>query len=444
MTAVAARRRTTWGPAPQPAVRWVERLMGMPVSVALRGPATTDAAALAAARSAWEAVVAELAVVDSTFSTWRPESWVSRLEHGEVDLEHLPVGVREEVEEVLALGAEAAEASGGAFSVHRCVGGRITFDPTGVVKGWAVERATRHLDGLDADWCLSAGGDLQARVRDPFGAPWRVGVEDPADPQRVVAVVPVHAGAVATSGAARRGDHVRDARTGLAPRGTASVTVVGRSLARADVEATCALLQGPDAAAWLEHRGLTGVVVADDGAARVVGGALGGGARWDSGRAPDPARTPRADPEPGGPVPRTPVTTSVTRTVDRGVEEVWGALVEHERMATWGPGMTVTLDREGEHERNGVGAVRRIKAPGPAPAIVEAITACEAPDRLGYRALSGVPFADYSGEVRLASRGARTEVTWSLTARPRTPVDRYGLKGVNLGLMALFLRSLKA
>ena len=91
---------------------------------------------------------------------------------------------------------------------------------------------------------------------------------DPADPSRVLAVVPVRAGGVATSGTAHRGAHVRDARTGRAPVGLRSVTVVAATLTWADLDATSAFALGPDALAWLRTRpGRTGLVVAADGRA---------------------------------------------------------------------------------------------------------------------------------------------------------------------------------
>jgi thiamine biosynthesis lipoprotein len=146
------------------------------------------------------------------------------------------------------------------------------LDPSGVVKGWAVERAARVLADLaETDFCLSAGGDMTCRTLDPDGRPWRVGVEDPADPRRILAVVPVFSGAVATSGTAHRGRHLVDARTGLPPVGVASVTVIAGSLTWADIDATAAYAQGRDAARWLETRpGRSGVVVWDDGTTTTV------------------------------------------------------------------------------------------------------------------------------------------------------------------------------
>jgi thiamine biosynthesis lipoprotein len=245
--------------------RFVEHVMGMPISLALRGRHTDDAAA----RAAWAEVMARLREADRVFSTYRPDSAVSRLNRGEVELEDCPP----EVAEVLALGDLARISSGGAFDVRRPgPDGGTVLDPSGVVKGWAVERAARALADLaDTDFCLSAGGDMTCRTVDPGGRPWRVGVEDPADPRRILAVVPVVSGAVATSGTAHRGQHLVDARTGGPPVGVASVTVIAGSLTWADIDATAAYAQGPDAARWLETRpGRSGLVVWDDGTTTTV------------------------------------------------------------------------------------------------------------------------------------------------------------------------------
>jgi thiamine biosynthesis lipoprotein len=245
--------------------RFVEHVMGMPISLALRGRHADDAAG----QAAWEAAMASLRAADLVFSTYRADSVISRLDRGEIAFEACPP----EVHEVLALGEQARTESGGAFDVLRVsADGQLVLDPSGVVKGWAAERAAEHLRALaDTDFCLSAGGDLVCRALDPDEAPWRIGVEDPLDPSRLVAVVPVHTGAVATSGTAHRGAHLVDARTGQPPTGIASVTVVASSLTWADIDATAAYALGPDAAAWLETRpGRTGLVVWADGRTTTV------------------------------------------------------------------------------------------------------------------------------------------------------------------------------
>jgi thiamine biosynthesis lipoprotein len=247
--------------------RRVEHVMGLPVSLALRG----DQAGGEPAERAWAAVMGSLRDADRVFSTYREDSSVSRLGRGELTVDDCPP----EVAEVLALGETARLESYGAFDVRRPDGhGGTLLDPSGVVKGWAVQRAARHLESLRrTDVCLSAGGDMVCHVASADSPPWQVGVEDPNQPRRLVARVPVRRGAVATSGFAHRGAHVVDARTGRAPAGDlGSVTVVAADLVTADVDATAALALGDEGLAWLATRpGRSGVVVRADGTATVFG-----------------------------------------------------------------------------------------------------------------------------------------------------------------------------
>lgn len=240
--------------------RHVDHVMGMPISLALRGRHADDRIG----RAAWAEAMAALRDVDRVFSTYRPGSFISRLSRGEISLADCPP----EVAEVLALGARAAQESGGAFRL-RLPGpdGKRRLDPSGVVKGWAVERAAQPLRLLeDTDFSLSAGGDLVCRTLDEASGPWQVGIEDPHHPDRLIAVVPVRTGAVATSGTAHRGAHLVDGRTGQPPVGIASVTVIAASLTHADIDATAAYALGVDAAHWLEARpGRTALVVWADG-----------------------------------------------------------------------------------------------------------------------------------------------------------------------------------
>ncbi|MCF6376710.1 FAD:protein FMN transferase [Nocardioides KLBMP 9356] len=248
-----------------PAVaRRVEHVMGMPVSLALRGRHASGPEADAA----WDAALAELRWVDEVFSTWRPDSQVSRLGRGEVTVDECDPAVAE----VLRLGDAARASSGGAFDILLPgPDGVRRLEPSGVVKGWAVDRAVRPLLALaDTDVCLSVGGDMVCHVADDAGEPWLVGIEHPLDPTRLVAQVPVRRAAVATSGTAHRGAHVVDARTGGPAEAVASVTVIGADLTSVDIDATTALALGLDGPQWLRSRLRTGVVVWADGRAEVV------------------------------------------------------------------------------------------------------------------------------------------------------------------------------
>src|SRR5690349_312519 len=108
-----------------PISRYVEHVMGMPISLALRGRHTDDDAA----REAWARVMETLREVDRVFSTYRAASFVSRLDRGEIGLEDCPP----EVAEVLELGAAAERESGGAFSVWLAgPDDRVRLEPSGV------------------------------------------------------------------------------------------------------------------------------------------------------------------------------------------------------------------------------------------------------------------------------------------------------------------------
>lgn len=247
-----------------PIARRVEQVMGMPISLALRGRHARDATG----EQAWQEALAELRWVDAVFSTWRADSQVSRLGRGELTVAECD----EAVAEVLRLGDDARVSSDGAFDIWLPdADGVRRLDPSGVVKGWAVDRAVAPLLALaETDVCLSAGGDMVCHVADPAGEPWSIGIENPHDPTRLVASVPVHRGAVATSGSAHRGAHVVDARSGRPQEELASVTVIGAHLTSVDIDATTALALGADGPAWLRSRLRTGVVVWADGRAETV------------------------------------------------------------------------------------------------------------------------------------------------------------------------------
>jgi thiamine biosynthesis lipoprotein len=245
--------------------REVAHMMGMPISLALRG----RHAQTSAGRQAWREALATLTAADCTFSTYKQDSAISRLNRGEVDLYECPP----EVVEVLEIAEQATTESDGAFDVWLSDrDGVLRLDPSGIVKGWAVERAVRAFDGLEeTDVCLSAGGDMVCRTRAPGSQGWRIGIENPHDTAAILAVAPIRDGAVATSGTVHRGRHIVDPRTATTPDHFASLTVVGDNLTWVDIDATAAFVMGSAAVAWLESRGRVGVAVDAAGTATVFG-----------------------------------------------------------------------------------------------------------------------------------------------------------------------------
>ena len=66
------------------------------------------------------------------------------------------------------------------------------FDPSGLVKGWAIERASAVLAARGfANHFVEAGGDIQAAGRNGEGQPWRIGIRNPFRRDELVKVLAV-------------------------------------------------------------------------------------------------------------------------------------------------------------------------------------------------------------------------------------------------------------
>lgn len=233
----------------------VERVMGTVVSIDVRDPDPADPAIAATIETA----VAWLHEVDARFSTYREDSEIRRLDRGELALDDCHPDVRHVVRACEDLRRE----TGGAFDArgHRADGG---LDPSGYVKGWAVDEAADLLVAAGARaFAINAGGDVVARGEEAPGEPWRVGIRHPADPAQVAAVLAIRDAAVATSGLYERGPHIRDPRSGATPDAYASITVVGPRLGPADAYATTAFALGAAGPAWIAGRPGFGVLAID-------------------------------------------------------------------------------------------------------------------------------------------------------------------------------------
>lgn len=229
-------------------LRRVEHVMGLPISLDV---SQTSPAVEAAAGEAF----AWLYEVDRRFSPFRADSEVCLLDRGEITSGELSP----ELTEIRTLCREYEQRSGGAFQawLPGC-----HFDPCGVVKGWAVERAARMVRDAGASrFCLNAGGDVVAFASSRpgigdqpgsgvHGGPWRVGIRHPDQPHGVCAVINARDCAVATSGTYERGAHIVDGRTGRAALDLVSLTVVAPDLITADAVSTAAFAMGRDGIQW--------------------------------------------------------------------------------------------------------------------------------------------------------------------------------------------------
>lgn len=206
---------------------------------------------------------AELDRIEAIFSTFRPDSQISRVNRGELEL----ADCDPEVIDVLDACTWLEHRSDGAFSARHPDPPHL-LDPSGFVKGWATERAavSLHDAGLER-WYVSVGGDLCTAGTPPGRDRWTFGIAHPFDPGRLVAEIDLAPGhALATSGIGVRGRHVWHGRRGRVDSPYASLTVTGPSLTWADAFATAAYARGADAIEWVEQfRDHHAVAVTHDG-----------------------------------------------------------------------------------------------------------------------------------------------------------------------------------
>ena len=231
---------------------------------------------LDAVRAALGAACRVLHRCDAVFSTWNPDSPASRFRRGEAEAGQMPP----EFAGVLRECRAAKEASDGWFDPWAMPGG---FDPTGLVKGWATERALEELRRAGLPGALvNGGGDVAVFGSPPGGGRWRVGIRHPWRADALACVIEAGPAArarergiaaVATSGPYERGEHLIDPATGRPSSRAASATVTGPSLALADALATGVAVGGDEALAVVAGlEGYAGYLIRPDGSETDTGG----------------------------------------------------------------------------------------------------------------------------------------------------------------------------
>lgn len=213
-------------------------LMGMPISVEI-----ADAAATAAV---FKNVYDYFGYVDATYSTYKDDSEISRLNHG------LPRDQwSQEMKLILDLCEQTQRQTNGYFNIEH--NGQL--DPSGLVKGWAIKNAADLVAAQGFhNFYIDAGGDVQVSGRGPNGQPWRVGIRNPFNREEIIKTVVVSNQGVATSGSYIRGQHIYNP---YAPDKSiddiVSITVIGPDIYNADRFATAAYAMGKNGAEFIEN-----------------------------------------------------------------------------------------------------------------------------------------------------------------------------------------------
>ena len=134
----------------------------------------------------------------------KPSSEISRINNRKITIAQASQDMRT----IFALAEQTRQETNGYFDIAR----DGLYDPSGVVKGWAIYQAAQimRLAGC-RNFYIDAGGDIQAVGKNSQSQPWRVGIRNPFNMHQIVKVLAVCNCGVATSGTSIRGQHIYNA-----------------------------------------------------------------------------------------------------------------------------------------------------------------------------------------------------------------------------------------
>lgn len=234
-------------------------LMGMPV--------TLEVVDAWARQEIFDKVYAYFEYVDRKFSTYKDESEISRINRGELHVEDASA----DMQKIFELAAQTCRETDGYFDISR--NGR--YDPSGIVKGWAIYNAAQLLirEGCN-NFYVDAGGDIQVAGHNAVGEDWRVGIQNPFNITEIVKVLSISNCGIATSGTYVRGQHVYNPKEQDRPiTDVVSLTVIGPDVYEADRFATAAFAMGREGIFFIENLdGFEAYMIDQDGLATYTRG----------------------------------------------------------------------------------------------------------------------------------------------------------------------------
>lgn len=231
-------------------------IMGMPITI------MTPAASLDASHI--EEIFDFFRYVDTTYSPFIETSDVSRINNGSL----IEKDYTKELRSILSLAETTKQETKGYFDVwHRGI-----FDPSGIVKGWAIEQASKMMGQHTSDFYIEAGGDIQVSGANADGKDWKIGVRNPFNRYENISVVSLNNHAIATSGTAIRGQHIYDPVQSKELTGIVSLSIIARNIIDADRMATAAFAMGSDGINFIESLpgGYEGYMVSKSGVATMT------------------------------------------------------------------------------------------------------------------------------------------------------------------------------
>ena|SRR5665647_1474668 len=230
-------------------------LMGMTITVEIADDFAKE--------SEIEMVFAYFENVEKRFSVFKDDSEITLINKGKINQSRYS----EDMKTVFALSEKTKKETNGYFDIVTPDG---KFNPSGLVKGWAIYNASLLLlEKGFKNFYIEAGGDIQAYGINGQGTKWRVGIQNPFDPSQIVKVILLKDMGIATSGSYRRGQHIYDPHKANEPlTEIVSVSVIGPNVYEADRFATAAFAMGAQGINFIENlKGFEGYMINKDGMA---------------------------------------------------------------------------------------------------------------------------------------------------------------------------------
>lgn len=195
--------------------------------------------------------------IDNRFSTYKETSLVSQLNRGEIKPSRDP-----ELEFILAECVRTKSETGGYFDCEY----RAGIDPSGLVKGYAINKAAKMLKGSGyQNFLIEIAGDLQTSGMNEDKEPWKVGIENPFNRAEVVKVVKLMGVGMATSGTSVHPDHIINPLSHQVAHEIASVSVIAPNVYDADRMATAAFAMGRKGIEFIQSLpGYAGYMITND------------------------------------------------------------------------------------------------------------------------------------------------------------------------------------
>jgi FAD:protein FMN transferase len=201
--------------------------------------------------------------VEKRFSVFKDDSEITLINKGKLKQSRYS----EDMKTVFALAEKTKKETNGYFDIITPDG---KYNPSGLVKGWAIYNATLLLleKGLK-NFYVEAGGDIQAHGINGQGAKWSVGIQNPFDTSQIVKVICLKDIGIATSGTYRRGQHIYDPHNANEPlTEIVSISVIGPNVYEADRFATAAFAMGAQGINFIENlKGFEGYMINKEGMA---------------------------------------------------------------------------------------------------------------------------------------------------------------------------------